>query len=104
MGQFSVDALIGGGLPLVIALINQAQWSPKLKAVMALLVCGVAATVAAWIRGELDWTDWRNTFIVIAGAALATYRWIWQPSTIAPTVEAVTSVTPPTRIIEHDHE
>lgn len=89
-----IDALVGGAMPLLIAVINQSYWSPKIKALVALVSCVAAATVAAVLRDAVDWVNWRESLVLILGAALASYRWLWQPSTIAPTVEAVTTVTP----------
>lgn len=90
----AVDALIGGILmPLIIALINQWHWSSKLKAIVALLACMVAAAVVQWLRGPLNVHAWRDTLVVITGAALIMYHTWWRPSTIAPALEAATTVT-----------
>jgi hypothetical protein len=90
-----LNALIGAAMPLLIAVVNQSHWSPKVKALVAVLVCATAATITEWVRGDVDWADWRGTALVIAGAALVSYNVWWQPSTIAPTVEAVTTITGP---------
>jgi hypothetical protein len=87
---------LGAVLPPVIALINQVHWPAQLKAVVALVVCFVASLLVVWARGPVDWRDWRHTAILVTGAALATYRWLWQPSRIAPSIEAATSVGPAT--------
>ncbi len=88
----TIDALIGLGMPGVIALVNQAHWSPRVKGVVAFALCVVAAGVTELLRGNThDWTDWRTTFVVVFGAAIVSYRMWWQPSLIAPTLESVTS-------------
>lgn len=89
----SIDLAIGGGLlPFVIALINQSHWSPKLRGAVAFLVClGGAAALAYW-HGTLTWGDWRNTAIVVTGAAMVMYHALWKPSGLAPAVEDATTV------------
>jgi hypothetical protein len=93
----SVDALIGFALPLVIALINQWKWSPKVKGIVALLACVLAAVIAVALRGDLNWSDWRNTAVVVTGVALVSYHTLWKPSTVAPGLERATSVPNPQR-------
>jgi hypothetical protein len=90
-----LNALIGAAMPLLIAFVNQSHWSPKAKAVVAVLACALVAAFTEWVRGDVDWADWRGTALVIAGAALVSYKVWWQPSTIAPTVEAVTTIGGP---------
>jgi len=87
-----IDGLIGSGLPLIIAALNAEHWSGRVKAVVALLVCVAAATVAQVIRGELHWVDWRSAVLVIAGASLASYHLLWRPSTIAAGIESATTI------------
>ena len=88
-------ALLGTLMPLLIALVNQWRWPPPVKGIVALLVCGLAATAVAWLRGgQLDWHDWRRTALIVTGAALASYRMFWQPTQIAPRIEAATSLSP----------
>jgi hypothetical protein len=93
--QIAIDALIGGAMPMLISLINQSQWSPRVRGLVALAACLVAATVAELVRGDPSLSDWRTTAVVIFGSAIATYNLWWKPSTLAPTLEAVTT---PSRI------
>lgn len=91
-----VNLVIGGVLmPFIIALINQAHWSAKLKGVVAFLACLAAAAVVEALRHRLTWDDWRPTAEVIVGAALAMYKWLWGPtaSGLAPAIESATTVT-----------
>ncbi len=86
-----IDALVGTGLPLVIAVLNGKHWSGRVKALVALLVCALAATVAQVIRGELHWADWRAAVLVIAAASMSSYHLLWRPSTITTGIESATS-------------
>jgi hypothetical protein len=94
--ETSVDGLLGFALPALIAIINQWRWPSPVKGGIAVLVCVGAATLAEWLRGPLNWVDWRSTVLVIGGTALASYTVFWRPSAIAPTIEQSTSVDSPT--------
>lgn len=83
--------LVGGALPLLIALLNQTHWPRALKAVVALVTCLVVTTLAVWLSTPLHAADWRAVFVRVAGAALISYSVLWKPSTIAPQLEAGTT-------------
>jgi hypothetical protein len=90
-----IDVVVGAAvLPPVIAMINQARWSGQLKGLIALLACCGSALVATLIRGPVSLHDWRNTAVVTAGTAFAAYKVWWQPTGIAPAIEAATSAGP----------
>lgn len=91
--QLTVDAAVGFLMPLLIALANQSHWSPKVRAVSAFALCFAATVVVQWIRGELNALNWHDgaTLAVIFGVAVASYKVWWQPSTIAPSIEAATT-------------
>lgn len=87
----AVDVLVGVVMPLVIALINQRHWVPKLKALTAVVVCFLAATTTEAVRNgdTFNVSHWRTTIVLVSGAALASYHLWWKPSTWAATVEAI---------------
>lgn len=87
-----IDLLIGSALmPPLIAVVNQPRFPAAVKGLVALLACLVAALVIQWVRGPIDLHTWRNTAVVVTLSALTLYRVWWQPSGIAPAIEAVTS-------------
>lgn len=87
-----IDLLIGSALmPPIIAVVNQPRFPSAVKGLVALLACLLAALVTEWVRGPIDLAGWRNTAVVVTGAALVLYRVWWQPSGIAPAIELVTS-------------
>ncbi len=86
---------VGAALPLVIAVINQRRWPSPVKGLVALVCCAVAALATVWLRGPVDWSDWRSTATWITGAAFISYHTLWKPSTIAPKIEAATSTGGP---------
>lgn len=88
-----IDLLIGGAvMPLVIAVLNQRRWAAQVKALVALAACLLVALLLAFLRGPLVLTDWRDTALVVAGTAFASYQLYWRPSGIAPAVEEATSL------------
>lgn len=91
------DAALGTVMPLLIALVNQAHWPPKLKALEALLLCFAVSALTVWLHGQADWHHLRNTVLVIGGVAFAAYQLWWKPSTWAPAIEAATTLSRPSR-------
>lgn len=92
LGVNVVDVVIGSMLmPPAIALLNQAKWNSQVKGLVALLVCALGALVTVFLRGPVNLVDWRNTVVVVAAAALVSYRVWWKPSGFAPALEAATS-------------
>lgn len=82
-------------LPNAIALINQTHWAPALKAVVSFVCCILTAIVDVIVQGNWNSKDFAGTLILIAFVAYTSYRLFWKPSTIAPTIEAVTSTNTP---------
>ncbi len=84
----AIGALV---LPPAIAVVNQLRWPPQLKGIIAFLVCAGYALLIAVLRGPVDFADWRNTLLVVAGSAFIAYRVFWHPSGIAGAIEGATS-------------
>jgi hypothetical protein len=82
-------------LPPVIAIVNQRHWPAQIKGLVALLVCAAYALIMDIIRGPVRWDDWRNVLLTTAAAAFAAYKLWWQPSLIAPSIEAATTAGGP---------
>jgi peptidoglycan/LPS O-acetylase OafA/YrhL len=75
--------------PFLVALVNQPQWPPFARAVMTLLVSvGLGAATAA-VEGKLTGTRWTTAALIIAAAAVATYKTLWRQPAAA--LEAATS-------------
>lgn len=86
-------ALIGGFLaPVVASVINGENWSSKTKAIIAFLVCLVAAAFVAWYEETLNLSNLREIGPIVFLSAIATYHWFWKPSGIAPAIEKKTTV------------
>lgn len=95
-GDTSIDLAVGGVLmPFVIAFINQTYWNPKIRGAVAFTACLGAAVLLAALHGTLTWSNWRDTAIVVTGAALVMYHALWKPSELAPAVEEITTIGAP---------
>ena len=89
----SFDLAIGGvAMPFLIAIINQSRWSPKLRGLVAFAACLGAAALLAMLHGTLTLTHWRDTAILVTGAAMVMYHSLWKPSGLAPAIEDATSL------------
>lgn len=88
----AVDAAIAATvLPPVISVLNRCNWPAQLKGIVALVVCFVYATGAVFVRDGVDFSQWRDSALTVAGAALAAYKLWWQPSGIGPALENATT-------------
>lgn len=78
-------------LPPIIEGVNRTGWPSQLRGIMAWLVCGVYALFVAWVRGPINFADWRTTVLSTAAAAFVAYNMFWKPSGIAATIRAITT-------------
>jgi hypothetical protein len=92
------NGLVGVALPGAIAIINRAEWSPRVKSAVAFLVCLVAAAVTCAASGDVTLVNWGAGSLVVFTAARTSYAGLWHPTGAAPAIEKATSPTPsPTR-------
>lgn len=92
------ELIVGTLLPILIAVFIQPGWSARLQSFVALVLCGVAATLLhihetgcntlECLRGE----GWLQTFLLVLITTIATYKGVWKPTGIAPMVERVTGL------------
>lgn len=78
-------------LPLAIAVINQDKWAKPLRAIVAVLICVLAATLIAWLDHKLDLKNWSVSVLAVLASAVGFYKALWEPSSIAPRIERATS-------------
>lgn len=90
----SFDLAVGGvAMPFLIALLNQTHWSPKLRGFVAFAACLGASALLAALHGTLSVGSWRDTAILVTGAAMVMYHALWKPSGLAPVVESATTLS-----------
>jgi hypothetical protein len=84
------DLIVGTGLPLLIAFIQQPRWSDSTRAVVAALVCILVALGTTYYAGQFTGTSVAKAIMLILLSAWASYQNFWK-QTIAPKIEAATS-------------
>lgn len=87
--------IIGFVTPLLVAVVNQPQWTRNQKRVLAVgvsVIVGVLNLVAqgAFTEQSLTWSGALASLVLVIGAAQASYALLWKPSGVAETVEAAT--------------
>jgi chromate transport protein ChrA len=70
----------------ITRLVPPGQWSSMAKAVLAFIVCVVAALLVVVARGQLNPADWFGTFLILFISAIALYAWFYKPSGIADAI------------------
>lgn len=83
--------LVGAGLPVVVALINQPRWAPAAKFIVTAAAAVAAGAGTAYFQGDLTGRRWISSALVIGVTALVTYQTGWKPSTIVPRIEHASS-------------
>lgn len=72
------SSIAGVITPFIVALINQPQWSALVRALMTVAASiGLGAATAA-VEGQLTGVRWTTAALVIGGAAVASYKLLWQ--------------------------
>jgi len=79
--------IVGLLLPLIIAVINRTTWTAPLKALVALLVCVVAAAGDLYFKGQLSTGAWAANAVAIFFVVVTAYVGFWKPTGIAESIE-----------------
>jgi hypothetical protein len=88
-------ALVGSFAPLLISVVQQPQWTGRVRVIVTVLASVVLgfATVAA--AGDLTSArDLATSAGTILFASLVSYRNIWKPAGVTGAIESATSPTP----------
>jgi hypothetical protein len=83
-------------LPPIISILNQRKWRTEVKALVALLVCGVYSAGVTLLRHEINWLEWRNALLQVCAGTFVAYKMFWNPSGLAAKIENATSIPPTT--------
>lgn len=84
--------IVGTVLPPLVAIIQQPQWQQWTRTVVMIVVSLIAGAGTAYFAGQLDTQDWVTASLIVIVTAISTYKGIWQPTTIAPKIEAATTM------------
>lgn len=93
MSNYLMWSIISGFLlPPVEAIIQQSRWTSTVRAICNFLCCcAVALGVVYWQAPKVDLHDWVRSALLVLVTAISIYKGLWQPTTIAPKIEAKTS-------------
>lgn len=86
--------LVGFAAPPVVALVNSSNWRPWTRALVTAVICVLIGGMTAYLTGDLSGRRWISAALVVATAAILSYRAYWRPSGIAPALERATSPGP----------
>lgn len=84
-------ALVGIGMPPVVAVVVSARWKPWLRAVAAAFMCVAAGVITTWLAGDLAGLTPVRSVLVCMAATFGAYRKWWHPSGIARWIEQATT-------------
>lgn len=82
------SALVGIGMPPVVAVVISARWKPWVRAVAAALMCAAAGVITTWLAGDLAGLTPVRSVLVCMAATFGAYRKWWHP---APWIEKATT-------------
>lgn len=75
-------ALVGIGLPALVALLQREHWGGVVNSVIFGAACVAASVVYGVIKfgSHFTWAHWEGTLLAIVVWGLATYKLYWRPS------------------------
>lgn len=88
------SAIVGALAPALVATINRVAWPAWLKGVVVIVVSIAGGGITAYLTGQLTAVTWTHAALVVAAAALATYRLWWHPTGIGPALERAVNPGP----------
>lgn len=86
-----VSALVGLGLPLLVAVVQRAHWPNWARVAVGAAACVVASVVTAASQHKLNFNDWAASLLTIFLMTKTTYLAVWKPTGVASWIQAVTT-------------
>jgi hypothetical protein len=86
-----VSALVGLGLPLLVAIVQREKWPNWVRTVVGVTAVLIASVVTAAAQHKLNVNDWAASVLTIFLMTKTSYLAVWKPSGVAPYIEAQTS-------------
>lgn len=84
------SAIVGFGLPVGIAAINQRDWASEVKAIVAFVSSLLAALVLVIAMNAATTADYFRSALIVFFVAIMTYNFYYKPSGIADRIERAT--------------
>lgn len=86
--------LVGALLPMLVAVVQQPKWPNWFRAAVGVAASVVAGFVTTYLT--LDSALWDqgmvHAILLVAVASWASYVSFWKPTSVAPTIEAKTTI------------
>ncbi len=84
------SGIAGSVLPVLIAIVTQQHWSPRVKGLVTATLSLLAGLVAAWQQGQFG-HGWQVAAAVVFLTASSAYAAFWKPTGLAPLIEELTT-------------
>lgn len=88
------SSLVGLLLPLLVAVVQQQHWSPRVRTIVGVAACAAAAAVTSYLQGTLDLHHFAESALVIFTLAKTSYLAVWKPTGTTGVIEQATSPRP----------
>lgn len=85
-----IAALVGTFLPLLVAVVQRQHWSNRVRTVVGVAACAIAAVIVSYTKGQLNLHDLATTGFIIFTLTKTTYLSVWKPTGVAEKVEKAT--------------
>lgn len=85
------SALVGVGMPPLVAVVVSSRWQPWQRGLMALIMCVAAGLATTWIAGDLQGVTPVRSVLVVATATFGSYRRWWHTTGITKKIEDKTT-------------
>lgn len=79
-------------LPVLVAVVNRAEWKPWVKGLIAVLASVVVGTVTALLAGQFTDQTWMQSVAIVFAASQAAYHSWWKGTEIATWIEKTINV------------
>ena len=83
--------VVGFFMPPIQAVIQQTNWSDKVRAAVNFVACVVAGAGVAFFQGDFTGRRFVESALVVLVTAISVYKGTWKPTGIAPAIEKKTS-------------
>ncbi len=90
LNLLAASGIAGSVLPVLIAIVTQQHWSPRVKGLVTASLSLLAGLAAAWQQGQFT-HGWQVGAAVVFLTASTAYAAFWKPTGLAPLIEELTT-------------
>jgi hypothetical protein len=84
--------VVGFFLPIVLSVVIQTGWPKWVQSVLLFVMSVVVAAGTLYFAGQLDFSNWVSSTLVILVTAIATYHGLWKPTSVSSAIEQRTNI------------